>query len=169
MVAGSDDTSAAVDQFVLATDSAMLAVTVAVDGAVDGCLVGFHGQCSIDPQRYAVWLSRANHTYRLADRAEYLAVHSLPATATALAAQLGSITLDRNPDKLRFVATDVEPATNAAVLRGADGWFVGRIVGRAVGGDHECFVLEPVRAEAPSTAPRLRHHDVAHLRAGHDA
>ena len=31
-----------------------------------GCLVGFATQCSIDPPRFGVWLSKLNRTYRVA-------------------------------------------------------------------------------------------------------
>ena len=44
-----------------------------------GCLVGFHSQSSIDPRQYAVWLSKANHTYPVALRSELFAVHFLTA------------------------------------------------------------------------------------------
>ena len=40
-------------------------------------MVGFHSQCSVDPGRFAVWLSKANHTYGVALRAEVFAVHFL--------------------------------------------------------------------------------------------
>ena len=43
-----------------------IVTTVSLDGRTRaGCLVGFHCQCSIDPPRYVVWLSKANHTYRV--------------------------------------------------------------------------------------------------------
>jgi len=53
----------------------MFVVSVAVDDDQDACLVGFTTQCSIDPPRFAVFLSKNNHTYELASRADLLAVH----------------------------------------------------------------------------------------------
>ena len=35
-------------------------VTTATDGAQAGCLVGFSTQCSIEPPRFGVWLSKLN-------------------------------------------------------------------------------------------------------------
>ena len=47
-------------------DFSMLVVT-AFDGRERaGCLVGFSTQCSIDPPRYLVCISTANHTARVA-------------------------------------------------------------------------------------------------------
>ncbi|GAA2770776.1 hypothetical protein GCM10019017_11360 [Streptomyces showdoensis] len=58
-------------------DSPMYVVTAASPGGRGGCLVGFASQCSIDPPRFVVWLSTANHTYRVARAAEHLTVHLL--------------------------------------------------------------------------------------------
>ena len=48
----------------------MFVVGAAADGDADACLVGFTSQCSIEPPRFAVFLSKANHTYELASRAD---------------------------------------------------------------------------------------------------
>jgi flavin reductase (DIM6/NTAB) family NADH-FMN oxidoreductase RutF len=147
----------------------MIAVTVVHDGVIDGSLVGFHCQCSIAPQRYAVWLSDKNRTSKLAQRAEYLAVHSLSASARELAVHLGTVTLDEHPDKMESIPLAHDQATGAAVLEGADGWFIGRVIERIPAGDHTCFVIEPVSGHAPTDTPRLRFQDVADLDAGHEA
>src|SRR5947208_16793782 len=68
----------AFDRLVAAANAAMVVVTtVSGDGERSGCLVGFHSQCSIDPRQYAVWISRENHTFRVARQADALAVHFL--------------------------------------------------------------------------------------------
>src|SRR5712672_2014870 len=56
-------------------DYPMVIVTTVADGERSGCLVGFHSQCSIHPARWALWVSKANHTYGVALRATRLAVH----------------------------------------------------------------------------------------------
>src|SRR3954453_15530186 len=56
----------------------MAIVTTVSGGERAGCLIGFHAQCSIDPPRYVVWLSKANHTFRVALHAQHFAVHFLP-------------------------------------------------------------------------------------------
>jgi flavin reductase (DIM6/NTAB) family NADH-FMN oxidoreductase RutF len=45
-----------------ALDSPLIVVTTADVRERAGCLVEFHGQSSIEPQRYCVWLSKANYT-----------------------------------------------------------------------------------------------------------
>ena len=55
----------------------MVIVTTHVGDEIDGCLVGFSTQCSIDPLRYMVCLSITNRTYELALRAPTLVVHML--------------------------------------------------------------------------------------------
>jgi flavin reductase (DIM6/NTAB) family NADH-FMN oxidoreductase RutF len=42
-----------------ALDSPLIVVTAADERERAGCLVEFHVQSSIDPQRYCVWLSKA--------------------------------------------------------------------------------------------------------------
>ena len=52
------------------TDPALIVVTTTAENESAGCLVGFHGQSSIAPHDYCVWLSKANRTYRVG-RAAY--------------------------------------------------------------------------------------------------
>src|SRR5690349_10706939 len=80
-------------------DHAMLVVTTVAGDERGGCLVGFHSQCSIEPSRYAVWISRANHTYRIAAFAEVFALHVLGARDLELAKLFGEKTEDE-VDKL---------------------------------------------------------------------
>src|SRR5206468_3781620 len=72
-------------------------VVTAVDantGARSGCLVGFVTQCSLDPMRFLVCLSRANHTYGVARGAPVLAVHALGPEHRDLATLFGTRTGD---------------------------------------------------------------------------
>lgn len=64
-----------------------------------GCLVGFTTQCSIDPPRYLVCLSKANNTVAVALGAEVLMVHVLGADQLGLARLFGELTGDK-VDKL---------------------------------------------------------------------
>src|SRR3954452_8382588 len=77
-----------------ATDPALVIVTVTDGVERDGCLVGFHGQCSIEPLRYLLWLSKANRTYRVARRSDVLAVHVLSDRDEPLARRFGGLTGD---------------------------------------------------------------------------
>ena len=58
------------DRAVAAADPPAVVVTTAADDDRAGCLVTFDAPCSIEPPRYAVWLSRANHTAAVAERAD---------------------------------------------------------------------------------------------------
>ena len=82
------------DGLVASLDAPMAIVTVAVGDELSGCLVGFHSQCSIGPRRYAVWLSKANHTYGLALHADHFAVHLLADDDRDLAVLFGTTTGD---------------------------------------------------------------------------
>src|SRR4051794_6318507 len=75
-------------------DYPMFAVTCAHGEDRAGCLVGFATQCSIDPARYLVCVSEANHTAAVADAAPVLAVHLLAADQKKLAELFGSRTGD---------------------------------------------------------------------------
>jgi flavin reductase (DIM6/NTAB) family NADH-FMN oxidoreductase RutF len=149
-------------------DPAMVVVTVAVDDERDGCLVGFHSQCSIDPPRYAVWLSRANRTFELAARASHLCVHLLGAEDHDLAALFGGETGDE-VDKL--AGCDWHPGPGGVpLLARCPSWFVGRIVDRPDdGGDHVAHVLEPIEAGAALSSAPLRLGAVTGIDPGHEA
>lgn len=75
-------------------DNPLIVVTTAEGHERAGCLVGFHAQSSISPGRYCVWLSKANHTYRVGLRATHLAVHFLTSGDLALAERFGTLTGD---------------------------------------------------------------------------
>ncbi|MEU3064714.1 flavin reductase family protein [Streptomyces subrutilus] len=160
------------DAFTTALDGPVYVVTAAAGDSRAGCLVGFASQCSIDPPRFVVWLSTANHTYRVAREAPYLTVHLLRRDQTALAELFGAATGDRTD---KFARTAWRPGTGGSpVLDEAETWFTGHVEGQIEGGDHVGFLLAPVD-EGPPTAgrrgrtPLLEHDDVRDLRAGHPA
>jgi flavin reductase (DIM6/NTAB) family NADH-FMN oxidoreductase RutF len=147
-------------------DYPMAIVTVAVDGQRSGCLIGFHSQCSIHPERYAVFLSKKNRTYRLARHAEHLGVHFLASDQRHLAELFGGQTTDE-VDKLAQV--DHHPGAGGAPLVDAAAHrFVGRIHERVDCGDHVAFVLEPLHAEGAEDLTQLGFQDVIDIEPGHD-
>jgi flavin reductase (DIM6/NTAB) family NADH-FMN oxidoreductase RutF len=147
-------------------DYPMVLVTVAVDGERSGCLVGFHSQCSVDPVRYAVFLSKNNRTYRLAERADHLGVHFLAADQRGLAELFGGRTTD-DVDKLAHVDHHLgaggTPLVDATASR-----FVGRVLERLDCGDHVGFVLAPAHAEGDHGFTQLGFQDVIDIEPGHD-
>jgi flavin reductase (DIM6/NTAB) family NADH-FMN oxidoreductase RutF len=161
---------AAFDELILAADGSMVVVAASDGDEVDACLVGFHCQCSIEPLRYAIWLSKANRTYRLAQRSDSLSVHWLPAHAIDLAAAVGTVTLDTDARKMDRVPWRRD-ASGLVRIDGAIGGFGGRIEHRHDDGDHECFVVVPtvVWSGSDERPPVLRFAGVRHLDAGHSA
>jgi flavin reductase (DIM6/NTAB) family NADH-FMN oxidoreductase RutF len=146
----------------------MVVVTTVADNERAGCLVGFHSQSSIDPPRYAVWLSKANHTYGVARRAEMFAVHYLAERDHELARHFGGLTGD-----------EVDKFAGVAVTDGPDGLPVlddcaHRIIGRRVtfvdeGGDHACVTLEPIEVHGDGRFSPFRLSDASSIDPGHPA
>lgn len=158
------------DEVVARLDAAMVVVTVATPHEVDGCLVGFHGQASIDPPRYAVWLSRANRTFRLASEgATHLAVHALTSEDHDVAERFGGRTGDE-VDKLADESWAPGPG-GVPVLDRLPTRIVGRIVERIdlADADHVAFVLEPVVAALGPAAAPLRLSGTHDIDPGHSA
>ena len=156
------------DRLVSRADPAMIIVTTVVGDERSGCLVGFHAQCGIDPLRYAVWLSTANHTHRVAERASTFAVHFVPGDRRDLAELFGGTTGDEH-DKLAECRWTPGP-DGVPLLDGCPDRFVGRRVDwLAADADHTCVMLEVLAAEAGPDQPWLHLSDVADIDAGHAA
>ena len=146
----------------------MVVVTTASAGVRGGCLVGFHSQCSIEPARYSIWLSKANHTFRLAVFADTFAVHLLDEGDRRLAELFGTQTGDT-----------VDKFEQCEWTEGPDGVplldeCLNRFVARRValfddGGDHVCLVVEPTRAERSARFSPLTFQQLRDLEAGHDS
>ncbi len=159
--------SAGIDRWVgEETDHPMYIVTAAAHGTTAGCLVGFATQCSIDPLRFVVFLSKKNQTYRVACRAQSLAVHVVPPDASELAELFGG-TSGEEHDKLGD--TSWHPGRGGApILERCHSWFAGDVVARVDVGDHEGFVVEPVEGNAVPGTPALGFQDVRALDPGHE-
>ncbi|MFD5630941.1 flavin reductase family protein [Streptomyces sp. NPDC127072] len=136
------------DPFTDALDYPLYVVTAEAAGERAGCLVGFGSQCSIRPARFMVWLSKANRTYRVATRADRLAVHLLRQDQDHLARLFGGETGDHT-DKFARAAWHPGPG-GAPVLDEAPAWFVGRVDSHLDGGDHVGFLLTPEAAQHPA-------------------
>ncbi|MFI7387728.1 flavin reductase family protein [Streptomyces sp. NPDC049813] len=165
--ASPDPPAAGFDAFTALVDSPVYVVTTAAGGERAGCLVGFAAQCSLAPARFAVWLSKANHTYRLARTAQTLAVHLLDRHGHALAERFGGHCGARED---KFAGLDwTEGPGGAPVLAGALAWFAGPVRGRFDGGDHVAFLVEPAHTWTSPTAegPALSLRDALDITAGH--
>jgi flavin reductase (DIM6/NTAB) family NADH-FMN oxidoreductase RutF len=159
----------AFERIVVALGAPMTIVTVRGDDEVDGCLVGFSTQCSIEPRRYLVCLSVRNRTYELARDTSTLVVHVLHDAEhdRALARLFGEETA-HDTDKLRRCEWEAGP-DGVPVLTGCD-WFAGRIVDRVDLGDHVGHVLDVGRGSADRAGePSLPDTKVRHLDPGNEA
>ncbi len=139
----------AFDEIVSNLEYPMFVVSAASDGDADACLVGFTSQCSIDPPRFAVFLSKANHTYDVAQHADVLVVHRLRADQHDVAEHFGGKSAHDEPTKLSECDWTPGPG-GAPVIRGCD-WFAGRVLQCVDTGDHVMFHLEPITGEVRET------------------
>src|SRR6185437_11664508 len=118
-------TSNPFDTIMSCLDTPLIVVTAAAGPERAGCLVGFHGQSSIEPARYTVWLSKANHTYRVALRSVHLGIHFLTVDDLALAERFGTLTGD-DTDKFEGVEVVVFPTTGVPIVGSCPNWLVAR-------------------------------------------
>src|SRR5699024_4221197 len=149
-------------------DPPLIVVTTAAEGERAGCLVGFHSQASIGPQRYCFWLSKANHTYRVALRSETFVVHFLTTADRELARHFGSLS---GSETDKFAGLDIT-VTEAGVPLIADlpnRITVERIAMLDDGGDHVCTTARVLAAESAGDFTPLRPSHVADLSPGHSS
>jgi flavin reductase (DIM6/NTAB) family NADH-FMN oxidoreductase RutF len=156
----------AFDGIMSSLDIPLIVVTTATGQERAGCLVGFHAQSSIAPAQYSVWLSKANHTYRVARRATHLAVHFLTAADLGLAERFGTLTGDSTN---KFAGLPVRQGPGGVpVLQHCPHWLVGIYTALLdEGGDHVCVVTEPIAAGTRGPFEPLRLSQAAHLAPGH--
>jgi flavin reductase (DIM6/NTAB) family NADH-FMN oxidoreductase RutF len=98
----------AFDTFIARNDPPLIIATTSAGNDKGGCLVGFHAQASIEPELYAVWLSRANRTTELARQSNHLVVHYLQRDQIDIAAHFGSLTGDKT-DKFATIPWTLGP------------------------------------------------------------
>lgn len=149
-------------------DPPLVVVTAAAAGERAGCLVSFHTQSSMAPQRYCVFLSKANHTYGVALRASHLAIHFLAVGDLPLAELFGSQTGD-TVDKFADLPVTEGPG-GVPLLTQCPHWLAARRIALLDdGGDHVTVLTEPVAASASGPFSPLRVAQAGHIRPGHDA
>ncbi len=156
------------DELVRVADGTMIIVTASFGGERAGCLVGFHCQCSIEPARYAIWLSKPNHTCRIAIQSTHLGVHFLGREDVELARRFGEHTGDEM-DKFSGQAVDEGPGGVPLLTECANRMVTRRVTSMDDGGDHICFVAEAVTVRNARRSAPLRLSDVSDFTPGHAA
>jgi flavin reductase (DIM6/NTAB) family NADH-FMN oxidoreductase RutF len=156
------------DSLMTRMDTAMIVLTASDGDERAGCLVGFHTQSSIEPRRYSIWVSKMNHTYRVARRARSLAVHLLADGDRDVAERFGSLTGD---DVDKFAGIEWEPGPDGVpLLARCPNRFVARPVAlHDDDGDHACVVIEPVDTWATADFAPLRFDAIQDIEPGHEA
>jgi flavin reductase (DIM6/NTAB) family NADH-FMN oxidoreductase RutF len=148
-------------------DYPMFIVTAAADGERSGCFVGFATQASIDPARFLVMISKANHTCKVAEDAGTLVVHFLHAGNRPLANLFGEETGDEI-DKFAACRWKSSP-DGTPILLGVRGWLTGAIVARLDAGDHIAHVVEVTDAAVDESGPQLGLQAAKDMEPGHPA
>jgi flavin reductase (DIM6/NTAB) family NADH-FMN oxidoreductase RutF len=160
----------AVQRLAAGLDVPMVIVTAATpDGRRSGCLVGFWTQCSIHPPRVLPCISKANHTFGVAEASPVLAVHWLGDDDRGLAELFGGETGD---DIDKFERCSWRPGPGGVpILDGVKGWVAGPVLERFDVGDHMAFLVAPEEGAAgePDPADELGFQAVKDLEPGHEA
>ncbi len=145
--------------------SLLVVTTGGPDGETSGCLAGFVTQCSIEPPRFLVCVSKVNHTFFVAERSGGLVLHLLGQDQVELAALFGETTGD-TVDK--FERCRWHPGrTGAPVLDECAAWVEGAIMRHFPAGDHEAFLMRPVDGGAGPHDRVLTFQNAPSLRPGH--
>jgi flavin reductase (DIM6/NTAB) family NADH-FMN oxidoreductase RutF len=152
--------------FAAGLDYAMFIVTGRDSDGKGGCLVGFAMQCSITPPRFAVGISKKNHTFGIVQRSDFVAVHLVPEDAMDLAELFGGQTGDR-VDKFSLCQWREGPV-GLPILSRCQNWFAGRIVDRVDAGDHIVIVLDPFEVESGRGVTPLRFAEAKAIAPGHE-
>jgi flavin reductase (DIM6/NTAB) family NADH-FMN oxidoreductase RutF len=150
-------------------DYPMCVVTTSADGERAGCLVGFGTQTSIHPPRFLACISKKNHTYGVALRADVLAIHLLSDTPEEreLAELFGSETGDTTD---KFAHVDWHPGPGGVpFIEGIPNHFAGQILERFDLGDHDGFLLDPIEAEKGEELHEMGFQEAKDIPPGHPA
>jgi flavin reductase (DIM6/NTAB) family NADH-FMN oxidoreductase RutF len=149
-------------------DPPLIVLTTVAEGERAGCLVGFHSQSSIDPQHYCVWLSKANHTYRVGLRATHFAVHFLTTGDLDLAERFGTVS---GEDTDKFAGLELEPDEHDVPLLMASPHRLAleRLALLDDGSDHVCLTTRVTSAATRGTFVPLRVSGASHLDPGHES
>jgi len=160
-----DDQKANSEAFVNATDYPLYIVTASADDELSGCLAGFVTQASIDPVRFLICVSKANHTFGVAQRSKGLGLHLLGSDQREVASLFGEQTGDQI-DKFKRVVWSTG-STGVPILSDCAAWVEGTVVDRISGGDHEAFLVTITGGCSGGRAGRFMRTDATDFEAGH--
>ncbi len=155
-----------VDAFTERTDYPLIVVTTASpDGELSGCLAGFITQCSIEPPRFLVCISKTNHTFDVVTRSEVLALHLLGDDQNDVASLFGEATGDE-VDKFANISWHAS-TLGVPVLDECAAWLAMGIVRPINAGDHMALMTYPLIGGPGSRSGLLTLRSAISLEAGH--
>jgi flavin reductase (DIM6/NTAB) family NADH-FMN oxidoreductase RutF len=160
--------SEAFDALMAALNPPLIVLTTAAEGERAGCLVGFHAQSSISPERYCIWLSKANHTYRTGLRAGHFAVHFLTSDDLDLAEAFGTRS-GEDTDKFEGLDVELDPHGVPLLQACPHRLSLERLAVLDDGGDHVCLTTTVSSAHTAGGFVPLRVSDASRLDPGHDS
>ena len=132
----------ALEPFISQAENSLLVVTTANEEELAGCLVGFATQCSIQPPRFIVCVSKVNHTFFAIERSGSIALHLMREDQIQLASLFGEETGDT---VAKFARCHWHfGLTGAPILDDCAAWVEGRIIHRFGAGDHEAILVQPL-------------------------
>lgn len=159
-----EDPAAALSERV---DNPVYVVCVGHHGQQAGCVAGYVTQCSLDPVRFLVCISKANYTYRVAKRSGGLSLHLLGSGQHDLAVLFGHLTGDTADKFGQCEWTTGE--TGAPLLRRCAAWIEGSVTAKHDVGDHVAFVVSPINGGAGPEEGQLTVKQTSDIEAGHAA
>jgi flavin reductase (DIM6/NTAB) family NADH-FMN oxidoreductase RutF len=148
-----------------ATDYPLFVVTAEADDELSGCLAGFVTQCSMDPVRFLICISKINHTFGVAQKSAGLGLHLLGSDQREMASLFGEQTGDVI-DKLATVQW-TKGVTGVPILSECSAWVEGRVIDRMSGGDHEAFLVAIVAGGSGTHSGRFMLTDATDFEPGH--
>lgn len=159
---------AAFNELVAQLEPAMAIVMTSSRKERAGCLIGFHAQCSVEPNRYVIWLSKANHTLRVGMHSRHFAVHFLGQDDMELARLFGTTSGDQ-VDKFSRCGWSPGPGGVPLLDSCTNRFAADKVALLDEGSDHVCLVLEPTEVVVAGGLRPLRLSQVVHLQPGHEA
>lgn len=156
----------AFDSLMASTNSAMAVVTTTAEEEQAGCLIGFHSQSSMSTEHYCLWLSKANHTYRVGLRATHFGVHFLTKDDLPTAERFGTLS-GEDTDKFAGIAVDPDDTGVPLLNDCPNHLLLERVAILDDGGDHVCITGRVMRSHSSGPFEPLRLSDVAHFSPGH--
>lgn len=150
-----------------AENTSLVVVTAAVENVLAGCLVSYHTQASMTPPHYNIWLSKANHTYRVGLLAQRFGVHFLTSADLVWAEHFATLS---GQDTNKFAGLAVTMHHDVPLLDALPNrMIIQKLSMLDDGGDHVCVNAKVITAQAAGDFTPLRLSDLGDMRPAHDS